>query len=277
MVRLDDRRQRFLILAFDGTGNDGTVDAEYATNIHKLRKQIDALNDPRVRVEYLEGPGTQPDALLRLTDAALGHSSPERVDDMYRRAVERVNAWHEIDPDIQTSFLTIGFSRGGSQAPAFANLMHSRGIPDITSEAFDADGTPHYTRNLIEPGHARQALGMLDPVATGGPMLLDRRPAAALYSAFQISALDERRGLFPADMVLPFGTSVDGRFLHVRVAGAHADIGGGYLRDGLAIRSGNLLADYCNGLCDHPILTRMPEPQDPQRNVIHRSEESMLL
>ena len=68
-------------------------------------------------------------------------------------------------------------------------------------------------------------------------------------------------------------TTDGGRFLNVLVAGAHSDIGGGYTRDGMAIRSGNLMIDYLNGLSGRPFLDKRWEPTDPARNVIHRSEE----
>lgn len=69
----------------------------------------------------------------------------------------------------------------------------------------------------------------------------------------------------------------DGRFLAVTVAGAHSDIGGSYHRDGLAIRSGDLLVDYVNGLSDNPFLKREAISNDPRQDVVHRSEDGMLL
>jgi hypothetical protein len=54
-------------------------------------------------------------------------------------------------------------------------------------------------------------------------------------------------------------------------------VGGSYLRDGLAIRSDNLMKDYLNGLSDKPFLQKQAEPADPALNVVHRSEQSMLL
>jgi hypothetical protein len=63
----------------------------------------------------------------------------------------------------------------------------------------------------------------------------------------------------------------------VLVPGAHSDVGGGYLRNGLSIRSGNLMIDYLNALSDRPFLEKSPEPSDPRLNVVHRSTEGLLL
>ncbi|MGD5182297.1 hypothetical protein QUS34_23010, partial [Xanthomonas citri pv. citri] len=107
--------------------------------------------------------------------------------------------------------------------------------------------------------------------------LMDRRLPPSVVSGFQISAANERRGLFPVDQILPQGHSADGRFLHVTVAGAHSDIGGSYLRDGLGVRSFNLMTDYHNALLGEPLLQRLHEPQDPRLNVVHHSEHGNML
>ncbi|XUP36273.1 hypothetical protein WAE31_20185 (plasmid) [Xanthomonas axonopodis pv. vasculorum] len=117
------------------------------------------------------------------------------------------------------------------------------------------------------------SVGLYDPVPTGYMEVFDRRLPPSVVSGFQISAADERRGMFPVDQTLQHGVSEDGRFLHVTVAGAHSDIGGTYLRGGLGGRSLNLMTDYHNGLLSEPMLPRMHEPTDPRMNVIHRSEE----
>ena len=59
--------------------------------------------------------------------------------------------------------------------------------------------------------------------------------------------------------------------------GAHSDIGGSYARHGLALRSCNLMLDYCNALRDKPFLNAYPEPTEPHLNVVHRSEEGKLI
>ncbi|XUP32421.1 peptidoglycan-binding domain-containing protein [Xanthomonas axonopodis pv. vasculorum] len=93
----------------------------------------------------------------------------------------------------------------------------------------------------------------------------------------QFSASEERRGLFKADHSIPLGVSADGRFGHVMLAASHSGVGGGYLRDGMSIRSLNLMTDYHNGLISEPMFYRLQEPTDPRLNVIDRSEEGNLL
>jgi hypothetical protein len=57
----------------------------------------------------------------------------------------------------------------------------------------------------------------------------------------------------------------------------HSDVGGSYHRDGLAIRSDNLMVDYLNALSDQSFLQLQAVPDDPRLNVVHRSEDGMLI
>ncbi|WNH53887.1 XVIPCD domain-containing protein [Stenotrophomonas oahuensis] len=197
---------------------------------------------------------------------------------MYTDLVNKAAKWQKADPEVSIRVVGIGFSRGASQAAGFTNLLHERGIVDPSSEAIGPDGRSIYTRHLVPPGLTPQAVGLFDPVATGVPERFDRRLAPSVVSGFQITALDEVRAKFPSDQIIAPGLSEDGRFLNVQVAGAHSDIGGSYIRDGLARRSCNLMVDYCNALRpDAPLLEKVYEPSDPRLNVVHRSEEGLLL
>jgi hypothetical protein len=92
-----------------------------------------------------------------------------------------------------------------------------------------------------------------------------------------VTAEDEHRGLFKSTSEIDQGVSSDGRFLGVMTAGAHTDVGGGDTHDGLSIRSGNLMIDYINALSDTPFLAKQAEPGGTAMNVVHRSDEGMLL
>ncbi|RMH88594.1 hypothetical protein EBB59_11495, partial [Lysobacter pythonis] len=160
-------------------------------------------------------------------------------------------------------------------------MIDERGIPDLDRPVItlDAQGNevksfPHF---LQPPGQTPLTVGLYDPVPTGYMEMLDRRLPSSTVSGFQITAANERRGLFPVDQIIPKGLSEDGRFLNVTVAGAHSDVGGSYIRNGLGIRSFNLMTDYHNRLLGDSILPRLHEPEDPRMNVIHRSEEGNLL
>jgi hypothetical protein len=276
LVRARNRNERLFIAAFDGTGNNKFSDPDHATNVAKIDDAVTfagLFTDAQVFSRYVQGPGTQDNWLVSTADNALGHSYESNIEEAYLELVDRANRWVRKDPDTVVRVHSMGFSRGGSQVPGFARLVHDRGIPDLESHVEDADGKVRYQNYIARPGEVAQTVGLFDPVATGAPMNFDRRLPPSVVSGFQITAEDERRASFPSDQILPPGFSADGRFLNVMVPGAHSDVGGGYLRDGLSTRCGNLMRDYCNALRDEPFLKREFEPTDQRLNVIHRSTE----
>lgn len=283
LIRSDDPHARLYVASFDGTGNDAIKDPEHRTNVSKIHDAITQGNDPRIKSEYLEGPGTQSDMLSRVWDGATGYTYDRRTEEMYRRFIEQAARWKAADPQAEIRVVETGFSRGAEQAAGFARLVHERGIQDPTGAIYTrtSDGliaSAQYTKPpIVPPGQVAQVEALFDPVNTGRPEDRDRRPPPSVISGFQIIAEDERRNKFKSDHIIDPGPSPDGRFLGVTVAGAHSDIGGSYHRDGLAIRSNNLMIDYLNGLSDKPFLQKGIEPDDPSRNVVHRSEEGMLI
>lgn len=287
LLRDGDPHERLYVAAFDGTGSDADKDPAHATNVARIRDQVQALNESgqtQVRAGYVAGPGTQDSLIDRAWDGARGHTYDERLEQMYRQFIEQAKQWRADDPQVQIRVADIGFSRGAEQAAGFARLVHERGIQDPSGARYTRDShgqitEVQYTRPpLAAPGQVAQAVGLFDPVGTGEPARdHDRRLPPSVLSGFQIIAEDERRGLFRSTHIIDPGLSADGRFLGVSVAGAHVDIGGGYHRDGLGVRSGNLMVDYLNGLSDTPLLTRKAEPDDPRLTVVHRSEEGSLL
>jgi hypothetical protein len=203
---------------------------------------------------------------------------------MYRRFIEQAQKWRQQDPHANIRVVAVGFSRGGEEAASFARVVDERGIQNPRGAIYtrDAHGNithVHYTKPpLVEPGEVAQAVGLFDPVGTGAPVNdYDRRLPPSVISGLQIFSRDEHRGLFKSDHIIDPGVTPDGRFLGVLVPGAHSDVGGGYLRDGLSIRSGNLMVDYLNALSDRPFLEKSPKPTDPRLNVVHRSTEGLLL
>lgn len=287
LIQASNPHERLYIAAFDGTGNDANNDPEHATNVAKIRHQIDMLNksgNDRIEVGYVVGPGTQTNPIERGRDGARGHTYDERLEEMYKLFIEKVGEWKQQDPNVQVRLADIGFSRGAEQAAGFARLVHERGIQDYTGAKYTYDSrgqiiNVEYTKPpLVPPGQVAQAVGLFDPVGTGEPVNeKDRRLPPSVISGFQLIAEDERRGLFRSSRIIDPGMTPDGRFLGVVVAGAHSDIGGSYHRDGLGIRNGNLMIDFLNSLSDKPFLDKTHEPDDPRLNVVHRSEEGMLL
>lgn len=272
---------RLYIAAFDGTGNNYFGDV-HPTNVGVTAKQmVEVVGvNRKIGFDYLEGIGTQDNPIVRLADQAVGASYDSKIEQMYVRFIRQAAGWRKQDPDAEISLAAIGFSRGAVQAAGFARLVHERGIqdPEGIRRVRGDDGRMEvvFTRPpLVPPGQVAQVLGLFDPVATGIPSLDDVRLPPSVLSAFQITAEDERRDLFPGMDIVPRGLSADRRFLNVVVGGSHSDIGGGYRLDGLSVRAGNLMADYLNALTDRPLLAKRAVPEDPGMNVVHRSDDHL--
>jgi len=279
--------ERLYVAAFDGTGNDKFKDPLHVTNVAKIDGQLAELVDggrEDIRVGYMPGPGTEDHAIRRILDGAMGFTHEARVEMMYAQFIEKAAEWLREDPNAKISLADIGFSRGAEEAASFARLVHERGTQDPRGALYTRDSHGNithieYTKSpLIPPGKVAQVVGLFDPVGTGAPINdYDRRLPPSVISGFQIFAKDEHRGLFKSDHIIDPGVSPDGRFLGVRVPGAHSDVGGSYLLNGLSIRSGNLMVDYLNALSDRPFLEKSPEPIDPRFNVVHRSTQGNWL
>lgn len=278
LVDVGNPHERIFYAFFDGTGNDADKDPIHATNVARFRDQarMQSRADSQVGFHYLAGVGTQDSPLTKAADGALGHTYEARMGEMYLHLAEEAKKWRDADPDVQVRVVGVGFSRGAAQAAIFTNAVHELGIVDLDSRIVDVDGRISYTRHIAAPGMTPQAVGLFDPVSTGVQELADRRLAPSVVSGFQITSLDEQRVKFRSDQTMPPGLSEDGRFLNVGTAGVHANIGGGYLRDGLSLRSFNLMADYLNAQRPGaPMFEKVHEPDDPRLNRVHNSHEGM--
>lgn len=287
LVHADNPHEYLFVADFDGTGNDKFKDPGHETNVGKIDDQIESLRfggNKHIAHGYVPGPGTEDNRLVHTLDGMQGYTYDARIEEMYRQFIEKARGWRSKDPRAEIRVIAVGFSRGAEQAAGFTRIVQERGIQDSkgVSYTYNAEGlVAHatYTRPpLVEPGRVAQAIGMFDPVGTGAPERdYDRRLPPSVISGFQIIAADERRNTFKSDHIIDPGMTPDGRFLAVTVAGAHSDIGGSYHRDGLAIRNYDLMADFLNGLSDKPFLKHEPVPADPRLDVVHRSEDGMLL
>jgi type VI secretion system (T6SS) phospholipase Tle1-like effector len=287
LLHSNNPHERLYIAALDGTGNDKFHDPGHETNVGLISDQIEALKltgNSKVGGDYVEGPGTQQHApFTRLLDGMYGHTVDERAEQMYKLFIEQAWKWKQLDPDAQIRVASIGFSRGGEEVALFARMVEERGIQNPSGAQYTYDSHHQikyveYTKPaLVGPHQVAQAVAMFDPVGTGSAMREDRRLPPSVVSGIQFTAMDEHRGLFKSDRIIDPGITADGRFAGVYVPGAHSDVGGGYNRNGLAIRSGNFAIDYINGLSDVPILAKTAEPDDPRLNVIHHSQDGMFL
>lgn len=287
LVHAGNPHERLYVACFDGTGNDKLKDPNHETNVAKIDDQIGGLIGlvgDHVKSGYVPGPGTEDNFVARVLDGAQGYTYDQRLEEMYKLFIEQAKQWRSLDPQAEIRLAGIGFSRGGDQEAGFARMVQERGIQDPVGAIYTYDHHHHithvtYTRPpLVEPGQVAQAVGLFDPVGTGAPERdYDRRLPPSVISGLQIIAADERRNTFKSDHIIDPGMTPDGRFLAVTVAGAHSDIGGSYHRDGLAIRNYDLMASYLNGLSDQPFLKYEPVPHDPRLDVVHHSEDGMLL
>ncbi|MGN6382553.1 MAG: phospholipase effector Tle1 domain-containing protein [Dyella sp.] len=283
----NDPHEYLFVAALDGTGNDGIHDPQHQTNVAKIAHQIQASNDAgetHIAAGYVAGAGTQNNLLKRTLDGMDGYTAEERAETMYKAFIEQAYAWRKADPQARISLADIGFSRGADEVAIFARLVHERGIQDPRGAVYTytSDGLVKHAEYslppLVSPGQVAQAVALFDAVGTGNEVRNDdRRLPSTVISGLQLFAMDETRSLFKSDHIIDPGISADGRFAGVYVPGAHSDVGGGYHRDGLSTRAGNMVIDYLNRLNDKPFLQTSIEPEDPRLNVVHRSEEGMFI
>lgn len=279
LVSKDSPHSRLFMADFDGTGNDKHHDSEHATNVARIYDQVNDAKNDNIRAGYTPGVGTQIGDFERSLDGAVGYSFGPRLEEMYLLFISQARAWLAEDPNAVISLASIGFSRGAVTAAIFARMVEERGIQDPSGMIIERDEEGRILRltptrpPLVPPGQTAQVVGLFDPVATGVMNRVDVRLPPSVISGFQITALDERRDEFASKQIIDPGMSPDGRFFNAEVHGAHCDVGGSYLLDGLSVRNGNLMTAYLNALSDVPFLHERSVPSAPAMNVIHRSEQ----
>ncbi|HVI57718.1 MAG TPA: XVIPCD domain-containing protein [Luteimonas sp.] len=280
-----DPHARLYVAAFDDRGNDDIDGRAPDTSIGPIAERMmdaGATGQRSIIAGHVADAGTQAPWPGRTGDGASGRAYAPCIEEMYEKLVRQAREWRREDPRARIGLAGIGFGRGAEQVVAFARLVHERGIRDPSDirRAVDDSGPPaagSARPPLVPPGQVAQVVGLLDPAGGGEPRQDDRRLPPSVISGFQVIAADELRGPPRSAGLIDPGMTVDGRFLAVLAAGAHSDIGGGHHRNGLSIRAGNLLLDYLDALADAPLLEKRPEPTGPGVNVVHLSNEGMLL
>jgi hypothetical protein len=282
-LREDNPHDRLFVAALDGTGNSmHKEEPDRHSVVAKLHQQVNARHvqgNTSIATGYVHGTYTQDNWLVRKADGAFGHSFEDRVETAYWQLCDQARKWLDEDPDAQIRVIVAGFSRGAEQAAALTRLIHERGIMDprlaeVTwneQERIITSATYH-GEPLVPPGQTLQAALVFDPVSTGVTGH-DRRFAPSVVSAFQITAQDEPRDQFKANMLVPPGISEDWRSYNALVGGAHSNVGDTYRQNGLGTLSHNLGVAYFNRVSDQPLLEKRPEPDDRSMYVVHRSEQ----
>jgi len=273
--RNDPHSSLFVALA-DGTENDLKDPGKY-TNVGLLRREFPKNKDSRVSFEYVSGVGTYQGEGTLLTkasaklDAAFSLSDRQRAEKLYNALSDQANAWKREDSDARISVVQVGFSRGTGVATLLNRMIHERGIKDTRTRVWRNGKKELAGEHLIKPGQLRQAALLYDPVTTF--MQGDFTLSPSTVSALQLNAVHEYRALFPVTRI----AAGPGQ-LQLRLPGCHADIGGGYEKDGLARYARDLGNAYLNRLAG-PALFRQPAlpARDDPSCVIHHSWEHRAL
>ena len=231
-----------LIFCFDGTCNDpedatqeetftGGAKDNSITNVLKLHlllggdfKKVVIPPDDTQKSLYYSGVGTYGSKFKRAFNAAL---APENLDvrDIINDGLDDFNAFYEDNDRI----FIFGFSRGAAIARRFASILElDHGNPPV------------------------RFLGVFDTVASIGIPNLSKkdRPASDVVferghtiagnitEALHLVSLDEKRKAFQPTLM-----NYEDRVTEIWFPGAHADVGGGYHRDGLSDVTLRLMLD----------------------------------
>lgn len=278
-----NRHQRLYVAALDGTGNDrNNPGMGPKTNVALIYEQIEILKErgeKQIAGGYMPGPGTQAGTFASNRDLYSGGTYDQRLEEAYYKFILQAREWLKDDPKAQISVASLGFSRGAEQAAGLTRLIDERGIWNPEGMKVEREGglvskLEPTLPALVPPGKTAQALALFDPVGTGVPYERDRRPPPSVITGFQIKSEDDARDQFLATHILDRGRTHGDRFLRVLMPGAHSDVGGGYVQDGLPRINGNLMVDYLNGLSDKPFLAK--QALLPEMERIHRSEEGRI-
>ena len=223
---------------FDGTQNNGQFPApgESSTNVAKLSKLQEQTNGiantlylPGVGSQTLPSgtqdsngnpaPGSSPSKLESLPLVA-GNIANDIIDRAYKQLSDRVQSILAENPNAEISLNLAGFSRGGAEAVAFANLLNEKGIPGV----YPPGQVPIDTMTLFDP--VSQTDGKLN---TSWP--------SNVKSALVLVAQDEGRQIMPAMVV---GDSA----IVIGVPGAHCDTGGSYNPNGISAVTLSVARDF---------------------------------
>lgn len=275
----NDPHSRLFVMTLDGTQNDVIRDPVHATNVgliaESIQKESNLRND--IIARYEPGVGNQK-LIAGVVDSVAGLTVSEQATRAYIRFVETANQWHLENPDVKISLAGIGFSRGASALMIASNMVHEKGVPDLNSRVTKEITNPitreietetTYSRYIVLPGQVPQALILNDQVATGKAEDMDRRIAPSVISVVQLQAEHEHRTPFPFYSA-ENPTKPDPRLHTIRIIGAHSDIGGSYLLNGISSVTRQIneivLNKFGAGIQESTAET------DPSKYVIHDSE-----
>lgn len=249
-------QKKRLVLCFDGTWNNadsGKAETNVARMARAIRANSGADGVPQLTL-YLRGVGSTGLAVQRLVGGAFG----EGVDDNIRSGYMFLA--QNYVPDFGDEIFIFGFSRGAFTARSLVGFIASSGLLKRQHLGDLAKAWTYYrtVEHRSPAGFCKmygsdchtdarvRFLGVWDTVgALGIPSTLlgsltrreyefhDTNPSAIVEVARHALAIDEHRDEFVP--TLWTGESPPGSDIRqMWFAGAHADVGGGYLKRGLA-------------------------------------------
>jgi hypothetical protein len=203
-------------IAFDGTGNDASVD-NYQTNPAQLHQLFDGNKT------YVRGVGTNATSGIaasggNLAEGARGIGMENRIEQGYDAVVAQVNEAKRLNPNAEVSVVVTGFSRGAATARQFVNVLNERGIPN----ADRAKGGP---ANFGPPRVG--ALVIFDTVDSHDTATAAETIPPNVDNVLHLVSRDEHRPEFPLTTAVDRNRP-DPRVTEIALPGAHSDVGGGY-------------------------------------------------
>ena len=234
-----------LFFHFDGTGNSPaeaanfTADSASLTNVLKSHVLLtEGGLAPTDHSFYYAGVGTYGTKLAQWANSGFAFEAAD-IADILRRALLDFQCHYHANVE---RVVLIGFSRGAALARRFAALIDPFLVRPIVIEA-----VMDTVASIGWPNLDKQRRPTQDVVFEHGCTLPN-----GVQRALHLVALDEQRLAFRPTLM-----NYDQRVTEVWLAGAHSDIGGGYIRDGLSDISAQVLFQWLTIQLKRPELWRL--------------------
>ena len=237
-------KTKYLVSLFDGTTQDWNRDEHKDwSNIVRLHTLLHSSppKDGELLDMYGDGVGCRVNE--KLFGSLSGRGLERRIEETYYD----IGSWtmKARTDGLVLRIYVFGFSRGAYAARLFCRLIDYCGVPGNAGsyqEAFrrlqelDASGV---ATSIADGSYlacpAIEMLGVFDTVkmtGIGSGIDISKLPSK-VRSAFHAMSYNERRSIFPLTRFAPGQPGVE----EVWFVGSHTDIGGGYVKRGLADRS----------------------------------------
>jgi uncharacterized protein (DUF2235 family) len=269
----DVEARKNLILLSDGTGNSAAK--LHKTNVWRVYRALDLSKDDQL-AEYDDGVGTSSLRPLALLGGACGVGLARNVRHLYAFLSRN---YRDLPGDEKEKVFAFGFSRGAYTIRMLIGLVRNQGLvdPELPEQAFqreilrrwDAFRSERFRRFRRTPGEPKRLdvvkaqghvpnfafVGLWDTVSAYGLPIdelqhaidlyiypfsfSDRRVCDIVECAYHALSLDDERRTFHPVLWDESDAGDRARLQQVWFPGVHANIGGGYPKDGLAMSRSN--------------------------------------